>query len=152
MIYKNSLAALGIAGQRTAFYLAAIALVGFTVPISLVSAEALEMVHIPSGKFIMGIDKVPPPAAKRAKLKPWSRENFHDEGPAHVVELGSYEIAKYETSNAEYKEFLKATNHPAPAYWDDPRLNKSDQPVVGVNYADATAFCEWKGGRLPTEA
>ncbi len=152
MIYKNSLAALGIAGQRIVLYLAAIALVGFAIPISTVSAEDLEMVHIPSGKFIMGIDKIPPPAAKRAKLKPWSRENFHDEGPAHVVELGSYMIAKYETSNAEYKEFMKAKNHSAPAYWDDPRLNKPNQPVVGVNYADATAFCEWKGGRLPTEA
>ncbi|MGV7229831.1 MAG: formylglycine-generating enzyme family protein [Nitrospirales bacterium] len=151
MIYKNSLAALRIAGQRTALYLAAIALVGFTMPISLVLAEA-EWVHIPSGKFIMGIDKIMPAKAKGGKLRPWSAEAFHDEGPAHVVELSTYMIAKYETSNAEYKEFMKATNHPAPAYWDDPRLNKPNQPVVGVNYADATAFCEKNGGRLPTEA
>jgi formylglycine-generating enzyme required for sulfatase activity len=151
MIYKNSLAALRIAGQRTALYLAAIALVGFTMPISSGLAE-IEWVHVPSGKFIMGIDKVTPTKAKVGKLRPWSAEAFHDEGPAHQVELSSYMIAKYETSNAEYKEFMKATNHPAPAYWDDPRLNKANQPVVGVNYADSTAFCEWKGGRLPTEA
>jgi hypothetical protein len=52
---------------------------------------------------------------------------------------------KYEISNAEYVEFLKATKHAAPAYWDDSRLNKPNQPVVGVHYADAKAFCEWTG-------
>jgi formylglycine-generating enzyme required for sulfatase activity len=152
MIYKNLLAAIRFAGQRKSFYLCAITLLGSAIPLSFGFAASSEMVHIPSGKFIMGIDKVMPTKAKGGKLKPWSREAFHDEGPAHLVELGSYEIAKYETSNAEFKEFMVATKHPAPAYWDDPRLNKPNQPVVGVNYADATAFCEWKGGRLPTEA
>ena len=47
---------------------------------------------------------------------------------------------------------MQATDHPAPAYWDDPRLNKPDQPVVGVNWYDASAYCEWTGKRLPTEA
>jgi hypothetical protein len=28
-----------------------------------------------------------------------------------------------------------------PAYWDDPRLNKPEQPVVGVSWTDANAFC-----------
>lgn len=119
---------------------------------SIVSAFASEMVHIPSGKFIMGIDKVTPVSVKGRKPQPWSREAFHDEGPAHLVELSSYKIDKYEVSNAEYAEFMKATKHAGPAYWDDPRLNNPKQPVVGVNYEDATAFCEWKGKRLPTEA
>lgn len=130
---------------------AIIALIG--IPLFLGSALASETVHIPSGKFIMGIDKVAPTDAKKSKkIKPWSREAFHDEGPAHEVELKSYEIDKYEASNAEYGEFMKATGHPGPAYWDDPRLNKPNHPVVGVNYNDATKFCEWAGKRLPTEA
>ena len=116
------------------------------------AALSSEMVHIPSGKFIMGIDKVMPKKVRGKKLKPWSREAFHDEGPARQVELSSYHIDKYEVSNAEYKEFLRETKHSAPAYWDDPRLNQAEQPVVGTNYSDAMAFCEWAGKRLPTEA
>jgi formylglycine-generating enzyme required for sulfatase activity len=59
---------------------------------------------------------------------------------------------KYEVSNKQYGEFVKAKGHPAPAYWDDPRLNKPEHPVVGVNWEDAKAFCEYRGKRLPTEA
>jgi formylglycine-generating enzyme required for sulfatase activity len=47
---------------------------------------------------------------------------------------------------------MKATGHQAPAYWDDPRLSKPDQPVVGVDWNDASEFCKWEGKRLPTEA
>ena len=91
------------------------------------------MVVVPRGEFGMG-----------------SQE--HQDEKLHNVVLDAYYIDKYEVSNKDYKEFMKATSHPAPAYWDDPRLNKPEQPVVGVNWYDANGFCEWKGKRLPTEA
>jgi formylglycine-generating enzyme required for sulfatase activity len=56
-------------------------------------------------------------------MTPWSAEAFNDEGPAHMVFLDSYLIDKSEVSNKEYGEFMKATQDPAPAYWDGPRLN-----------------------------
>lgn len=118
-----------------------------------------EMVYIGYGPSVMGIDKeVPAESAKkltaydRRMKAPWSAEALNDEGPAHMVFLDSYLLDKYEVSNKDYGDFVKATDHPAPAYWDDPRLNKPNQPVVGVNWADAKAFCEYAGKRLPTEA
>lgn len=120
------------------------------------------MAYIPFGPFIMGIDKDPSQSTsspgenasmyQRRMSMPWSREAFHDEGPAHWVVTDSYLIDKYEVSNSEFAEFMKSTGHPAPAYWDDPRLNKPNQPVVGVNWFDAKAYCDFRSKRLPTEA
>jgi formylglycine-generating enzyme required for sulfatase activity len=118
------------------------------------------MSYIPYGPSMMGIDKAEskdsserPRSLYEKRVKgPWSAEAFHDEGPAHVVVLDAYFMDTYEVSNNRYRAFMKATNHPAPAYWDDPRLNTAQQPVVGVNWYDAKAFCEWEGKRLPTEA
>jgi len=97
------------------------------------STNDTDMVLIPKGEFTMG-------------------SNEHSDEARHQVVLDAYRIDKFETSNARYKEFMKATGHPAPAYWDDPRLSKPEQPVVGVSWTDATAFCKWNDKRLPTEA
>ena len=54
--------------------------------------------------------------------------------------------------------FLQATGHPAPLYWQDQNLNGPNQPVVGVSWDDAVAFCRWLTQvtgvphQLPTEA
>ncbi len=91
------------------------------------------MVLVPKGEFVMG------------------SQEHQDERPHNVV-IDAYYIDKYEVSNQDYQAFMKGTGHPAPAYWDDPRLSKPEQPVVGVNWYDSNAFCEWRGKRLPTEA
>lgn len=118
-----------------------------------------DMIYIGHGPSVMGIDKEARPdsdkkltAYEKRMITPWSAEAFNDEGPAHTVFLDSYLIDKYEVSNKEYSEFIKATRHSAPAYWDDPRLNNHRQPVVGVNWHDAKAYCEYRRKRLPTEA
>lgn len=118
-----------------------------------------EMRYVGHGPAVMGIDKEAPadsgkkPTAYDRRMKgPCSAEALNDEGPAHMVFSDSYFIDTYEVSNKDYGEFVKAKGHPAPAYWDDPRLNKPEQPVVGVNWDDAKGFCEYRGKRLPTEA
>lgn len=118
-----------------------------------------EMVYVGHGPSVMGIDKEAPadsakkPTAYERRMNtPWSADALNDESPAHMVMLDSYLIDKYEVSNKEYGSFIKENNHPGPAYWDDPRLNKPEQPVVGVNWYDAKAYCEYRGKRLPTEA
>jgi len=116
-----------------------------------------DMVVVPGGAFLMGVDKEVnkdiDKMSKRQKLRYLvSREAFHDEGPAHNIILDTFLIDKYELSNKKYAEFIKATGHPAPAYWDDHKRNKPDQPVSGVNWFDANAYCSWANKRLPTEA
>lgn len=98
-----------------------------------------KMVLINAGGFTRGINKT-------------GNEAFADEAPAKNIYLSSYYIDKFEISNAEYTEFIKATDHPAPAYWDHHQLNQPSQPVTGVNWYDANTYCHWANKRLPSEA
>lgn len=116
-----------------------------------------DMVYIGQGPSIMGLDKEEameqantPARYHRRNRTPASTLN--DESPAHMVFLDPYLIDKYEVSNKDYGDFMRTKGHGAPAYWDDPRLNSPKQPVVGVSWYDARAYCEYRGKRLPTEA
>lgn len=72
--------------------------------------------------------------------------------PIHTVYVDSFYIDKYELTNAEYRVYLQQTGKPAPKYWDNPKYNGDDQPVVGVSWEEAASYCRWAGKRLPTEA
>lgn len=56
-------------------------------------------------------------------------------------------------TNRAYQDFVGATGHRRPHFWNGPwKLSDPDQPVVGVSWYDAQAFCGWQGKRLPTES
>ena len=121
------------------------------------AVDSGDMVMVPGGPFLMGVDKVSnvdvEKMSKRKKLRYLvSRAAFHDEGPAHNIIVDTFMLDTFEVSNKKYAEFIKATGHPAPAYWDDHKRNKPKQPVSGVNWFDANAYCGWANKRLPTEA
>lgn len=99
------------------------------------------MVYVPAGEFIMGSDPDVDPLTDEL-----------DELPQHKVFLDAYFIDKHEVSNADYTEFVEATGHRNSIFWDNPKFNHPDQPVVGVTWGDATAYAAWVGKRLPTEA
>ncbi len=71
-------------------------------------------------------------------------------GPARF-RLPTYRIDRFEVTNAEYRAFVAATGHRPAQFDDDPEFNQPDQPVTGVSWADAGAYCRWAGKRLPTE-
>jgi formylglycine-generating enzyme required for sulfatase activity len=110
------------------------------------------MVLIPQGAFEMGsrrslreLDPVSIFQADRHMLGP--------EDPAHEVILDAYYIDLYEVTNADYKKYITATgSKTVPRYWDDPNFNQPKQPVVGITWKEARAFCRNNNKRLPTEA
>lgn len=121
----------------------------------------IEWVSIPEGTFLMGSTLEEAKAAyEDAKLRSSMLEQhtFDAELPRHPVYLSTYEISRYEITNAQYRVFIEATNRPTPRghdgeeTWEDETLSGDTQPVVGVTWFDAQAFAEWVGGSLPTEA
>ena len=121
----------------------------------------IEWVSIPEGTFLMGSTPEEVKAAyEDAKLRSsmLERHTFDAELPRHPVYLSTYEISRYEITNAQYRVFIEATDRPTPRghdgeeTWTDGTLNGNMQPVVGVTWFDAQAFAEWVGGSLPTEA
>ncbi len=79
-------------------------------------------------------------------------------------------LARYPATNEQYRMFVAddgyANRHwwsgegwawleqehcTQPLYWGDRRWNGPNQPVVGVSFWEAEAFCHWAGGRLPSE-
>lgn len=96
-----------------------------------------EMVLIPSGEVRLGTDS-------KTDL------TFGTEADTRTVFVAAFYIDKYEVTNKQYAEFISETGHRKPKFWDDPRLNAPDQPVVGVNWEDAEAYAVWAGKRLPT--
>jgi serine/threonine protein kinase/formylglycine-generating enzyme required for sulfatase activity len=110
-----------------------------------------EIVKIEGGTFLMGRNDVD-----------LSSEINYDliQYPAHPVPVTTFWMDKTEVTNEEYAEFVKASNHPPPAYWNkgSPPPDKLQWPVVEVSLDDANSFAEWRTQRdqrkyrLPTEA
>ena len=105
--------------------------------------DGAPMVVIPAGDFTMGSNDVG---------SNWHQGN-PNESPQHLVTLPAYAIDQYEVTIERYAKFLEASKRDAPPLWDDEAVSAAgDRPVVGVDWADAEAYCRWAGKRLPTEA
>jgi formylglycine-generating enzyme required for sulfatase activity len=93
-------------------------------------AQGIRFRLIPGGWYFVGS---PPNETGR----------YADEAASHKVKLKPFYISVTEITNAQYARFLKATGHKPPLYWGDQNLNAPKQPVVGVTWHDAAAFCRW---------
>jgi formylglycine-generating enzyme required for sulfatase activity/tRNA A-37 threonylcarbamoyl transferase component Bud32 len=96
----------------------------------------IDWVTIPSGSFIMGSNDRDLYASK-------------DETPAHKVSVNSFKMSKYEITFKQYDVFCEATGKKKPL---DNGYGRGNSPVINVTWNDATAYAQWLGARLPTEA
>jgi formylglycine-generating enzyme required for sulfatase activity len=109
---------------------------------SIIDEQGIAMVLVPAGPFLFGNEMGEP-----------------DEKPAHVITLDAFYIDQNEVTNASYAQCVEAgicsvpddpSSYTHPAYYGDPRY--ADFPVIYINWEAAQAYCEWRGGRLPSEA
>ena len=69
-------------------------------------------------------------------------------------------VAETEVTNEQYRDFVKATGYKPPEHWKGGEFppGAAPEPVTGVSWNDAVAYCKWLSqeigaeARLPTEA
>ena len=68
---------------------------------------------------------------------------FKHQQPVHTVYVDAFYMDIYEVTNAQYQKFVEATGHRKPdEYYDKPRFNQPNQPVVGLSWGSARTYCE----------
>ncbi len=129
----------------------------------LTAKDDADLVFVDAGWFLMGSEE---------------QDAWDNEKPEHSVYLDSYWIYKYEVTNQQFAAFVDATGYQTTAEqageswvftgtkweeinaanWSAPRgpgsniQSLDNHPVVHMSWYDASAYCAWAGGRLPTEA
>ncbi len=123
-----------------------------------------KMVKVPTGPFLMGSSNS-------------DKQAYSDEKPQHTLILPDYWIAKTPVTNAQFRPFVEGDGYRnrtywtaagwqwrenekvvKPGYWDDRLLTWDYNPVVGVSWFEAMAYCRWLTAqtghkfRLPSEA
>ncbi len=104
--------------------------------------DGMKMVYILAGPFTMG-----------------SKTGQEDEKPVHTVTLPAFWLDQTEVTNGMYAICVQAgicqppvsnTSATRTDYFTNPTYQT--YPVIYVSWNQALSYCEWAGGRLPTEA
>ena len=115
-----------------------------------------ETITIPPGRFVMG--NLAGTVVHLSSLQTGTYEQSCD----------GFAISRYPITNAQFAHFVESDGYTAsadrywtpaglgwkdayeirePAYWHDAMWNGPAQPVVGVSWFEAVAFCNWLGER-----
>jgi serine/threonine-protein kinase len=106
------------------------------------TADGMETVYVPGGTFQMGFTG-----------------GFPDGQPVHTVTLEAFWIDRTEVTNSQYAHCVADGACGLPdqlgswtrdSYYSDDEFD--EYPVTRMNWYDADTYCQWAGGRLPTEA
>jgi formylglycine-generating enzyme required for sulfatase activity len=89
------------------------------------------------GKYVIGS----PPTSQYAAEKPMRR-----------VQLTGCRVAHRPVTNSDYLAFCLETGATPPPLIESPVFGAATHPVVSVDWAMASAYAKWAGGRLPTES
>ena len=98
----------------------------------------IDWISMPEGTYWMG-----------------SASGDSDEHPPHAVTLSSFEIGKTEVTVAQYAACVRSGGCTAPGsgeHCNSGQAGRKQHPVNCVDHGQASTFCDWAGGRLPTEA
>ncbi|MBL8179083.1 MAG: SUMF1/EgtB/PvdO family nonheme iron enzyme [Bryobacterales bacterium] len=81
----------------------------------------------------------------------YDQNAFGDEALRQVT-LPAFQIGRFPVTVAQYQAFVEEGTalDREPYRWEE-QLEHSNWPVVDVTWHQATAYCAWAGGRLPTE-
>jgi formylglycine-generating enzyme required for sulfatase activity len=96
------------------------------------------MIEVPVGKFLMGSS---------------DQDQFagEDEKPQRSVYVDSFWIDQTEVTNGQFQT-CEDEGRCGPSQARNRVFRELQLPVVGVTWEQAAMYCEWAGGRLPTEA
>ena len=102
--------------------------------------DGAAMMLIPAGSFEMG----------DSMNEDWMKSSR----PVHTVELDAFYMDIHEVTVGQFKQFVKESRYVFYGRWNQVAgYSPTDEhPMVYILWNDATAYCEWAGKRLPTEA
>ncbi len=116
------------------------------------------------------------PAGKVTVIENNYDDSYVKKGQELVINVPTFNIAKYPITNAQYAKFVEANGYgerkwwkeagwptkvekgwTEPRFWKLPQWNKPDYPVVAISWFEAMAYCKWLSEvtrqkiNLPTE-
>lgn len=127
-----------------------------------INTQSPQMIEIPGSTVRIGLpsDELDKTMDDLADLN-LDRRWILKEVPCHYIKLNDYNIAKYQVTNREYRDFLKDSKEQRiPRTWFLGRYPEETEnhPVTGIQAEDADCYAAWlakltgRKFRLPTEA
>ena len=126
----------------------------------------LDMVYFAPGQYKRGGEETPLLNLIRRYIDVVSDLEAFFEEPPQTIKIEAFLIDPNEVTNKDFGRFLESgevrakepviNDEPAaedgfvPSHWQDSRFNGADQPVVGVDWHVAAAYCRWLDKRLPS--